>query len=100
MKTAVRAEVVDEAIDAYVEWREECLFLVDAYNRWSSEADRDRRLAFAAYRAALDREQQACSVYKSRCDRLTRELTPGRGPIGRLLRRRLQPRPAAWSSPG
>jgi hypothetical protein len=95
MKTAVRAEVIDEAIDAYVEWREECLFLVDAYQRWLSEADRDRRLAFAAYRAALDREQQASSVYESRCDRVARELISGRGPIARLRRRRHQPRPAA-----
>ncbi len=95
MKTAVRAEVIDELVDAYVEWREECLALAGAYERWSGEADRDRRLAFAAYRAALDREQQACSVYETRCNRAARELTCGRGAIARLRRRRRQPRPAA-----
>lgn len=95
MRTAVRTGLVDELVDAYVEWREECLVLAGAYERWSSEANRDRRLAFAAYRAALDREQQACSVYESRCNRVARELTSGRGPIARLRRRRRQPRPAA-----
>ena len=95
MKTAVRDEVVDEAIGAYVEWREESLALAGAYERWLHESARDRRLAFAAYRAALDREQQACSVYESRCDRIARELTSGRGRIARLRRRRRRPRPAA-----
>jgi hypothetical protein len=93
----VRPEELDRVLDAYVDWREECLALTGAYERWSSGADPDpdRHLAFAAYMAALDREQQACSVYENRCNRVARQLSSGPGPIARLWRRKRQPRPAA-----
>jgi hypothetical protein len=54
---------VDDAIDAYVDWREECQWVQSFYARWASsdcdEADR----AFSAYLAALDREERASRVY-------------------------------------
>jgi hypothetical protein len=83
MAAPVRPELIDELIDSYVEWREECLFLEDAYDLWASGSAEDRTLAFAAYRAALDREQQASSVYAARCNRIERE-------------RAAKPAPARW----
>jgi hypothetical protein len=50
-------------MEIYVDWREECVWLRDAYERWLSVPIEERDLAFAAYRAALDREEQASAVY-------------------------------------
>jgi hypothetical protein len=54
---------VDEAIDAYVDWGEECASVWDAYARWTSARVSDSPLAFCAYQAALDREARAAHVY-------------------------------------
>ncbi len=58
-----RSELIDELMETYVDWREECLSLWSAYQLWSSVPSPDRALAFAAYRAALDREEAACQAY-------------------------------------
>ena len=55
--------LVDEAVDAYVDWREERATVWDAYARWTSAPVPDSLLAFSAYRAALDREERAAHVY-------------------------------------
>jgi hypothetical protein len=55
--------MIDEAMDAYVEWREECLRVWDADRRWLSAERADAALAFRAYLAALDREERAAEVY-------------------------------------
>ena len=34
MKAAPRTEGMDEMVDAYVQWREECFALEGAYERW------------------------------------------------------------------
>jgi hypothetical protein len=62
--------MIDEAMDAYVDWREECIRVWDAYQRWRSAARADAALAFPAYVAALDREERASEVYA----RLMRQL--------------------------
>lgn len=62
--------LIDDLMETYVEWREECLSLAQAYDRWSSVAPAERDLAFAAYRAALDREEQASAVYSDYVDRV------------------------------
>jgi hypothetical protein len=49
----------DEFLDTYVCWREECELVAGAYESWRGATGTDRKLAFAAYRAALDREHQA-----------------------------------------
>lgn len=54
---------VDAMIETYVEWSEECAVLEGAYERWTSSEPPDRRLAYAAYRAALDREEKAAAAY-------------------------------------
>ena len=64
MASRLRSELVDELMDAYVDWREECNALRDAYDRWSTASPDERSLAFVAYSAALDRE--ASAVYAER----------------------------------
>ena len=65
MNTSSDNRLVDEAADAYVDWREECLAVWDAYGRWTGAPAVDARLAFAAYKAALEIEEQACAFYAS-----------------------------------
>lgn len=62
--------IVDEFIDSYVWWREECAAVRDAYERWASSSPPDRELAHAAYRAALDREESAARVQSGRAERV------------------------------
>ena len=67
--------LIDDLIEVYVDWLEECAALAQAYDGWASVAVADRDLAFAAYQAALDREQQASAVYSDRIDRVQREIS-------------------------
>jgi hypothetical protein len=70
-------QLVDEAIDAYVDWREESAAVWDAYERWAHAPRIDAAGAFSAYRAALDREECASHAY---ADQLAR-ITPGKRPV-------------------
>jgi hypothetical protein len=54
---------VDAFVESYVDWREECRALEAAYARWERAERPGRDLAFAAYRAALDREEKAAHVF-------------------------------------
>jgi hypothetical protein len=56
-------QTVDEAVLAYVEWREECTAVWDAYRRWARAPSADAAFAFGEYTSALDREQGAATVY-------------------------------------
>ena len=56
-------QIVDDAILAYVEWREECVEVWNAYGWWASGTPEDVERAHAAYGAALDREEAAAQVY-------------------------------------
>ena len=66
--------LIDEAIDRYVEWREECAAVYDAYSNWTNAPTEETELPFAAYSAALDREQSAATVYGRAVERLERSL--------------------------
>jgi hypothetical protein len=63
-------ELVDRMIEAYVDWREECVGVWGAYEWWSSAPIPDRPVAFSAYGAALEREEQASRVYADLINRL------------------------------
>jgi hypothetical protein len=63
MTQQVDKQLVDAATDAYVAWREECAGVWEAYERWTHADDIDVAGAFAAYRAALDREESASHAY-------------------------------------
>jgi hypothetical protein len=81
--------LIDCATDAFMDWREECLALEDAYRRWANADELDAGLAFAAYTAGLDREERASTHYEELVSRVDEALSTG-----------LMPKPAfATSSP-
>jgi hypothetical protein len=63
MMSQMERQLVDEAIEAYVDWREECAAVWDAFERWETTRGIDAATAFSAYRAALDREECAAHAY-------------------------------------
>jgi hypothetical protein len=62
--------LVDDAFDAYLEWREESAEVWHAYKRWNGAPAREARRKSWAYRAALEREEQAARVYGRLVSRL------------------------------
>jgi hypothetical protein len=61
---------VDEVIDAYVDWHDECRAVWDTYRRWTSAPVADAGLAFEGYSAALEREERAADVYAAQIRRV------------------------------
>jgi hypothetical protein len=68
----LNAAVGDALVDRYVDWREECSAVRVAYERWYQSDRRDSATAFAAYGAALDREERAGDAYAELVRRVTR----------------------------
>jgi hypothetical protein len=68
--TAVGRWAVDEMLESYVSWREECHGVRLAYQRWLECARTEGRLAYACYVAALDREERAARAYAHQVGRL------------------------------
>jgi hypothetical protein len=58
-----RRAVVDAAVAAYAQWREECDAVRTAYRTWTAASASAGWVAFEAYRAALDREEAAARKY-------------------------------------
>jgi hypothetical protein len=71
MNELIDKRLADDAVDAYVDWREERATVWDAYARWTSAPVPDSLLAFSAYRAALDREERAAHVYAELMTRMS-----------------------------
>jgi hypothetical protein len=63
VRTRIRPDLVDQLMDLYCDWREECAEVRSAYERFGSAPKCDRALAFAAFGAALDREGTASEAY-------------------------------------
>jgi hypothetical protein len=61
---ATQKRFVDELMDHYVGWREACAAVASAYDGYQRAERPDRRLAFSAYVAALDREAEAAAAYE------------------------------------
>ena len=59
----IRRDVVDRLIELYCDWRTVCAEVEAAYERFLDASPRDRAMAFAAYSAALDREQCTSEAY-------------------------------------
>ncbi|HEY2655236.1 MAG TPA: hypothetical protein VGI55_05565 [Solirubrobacteraceae bacterium] len=55
--------LLDDLLDAYVDWRESARAVADAYDRWSLTSGRERTPRFAAYAATLDQEQKTATAY-------------------------------------
>jgi hypothetical protein len=66
---------VDELLAAYITWREECQQVRSAYERTAVCHRDERGAAYAAYFAALDREEQAGHTYATRIGRISRTAT-------------------------
>ena len=58
-----RRRLVNEALAAYLEWREECSAVSLAYSRWASADASEASFSYAAYAAALEREERASELY-------------------------------------
>lgn len=53
----------DAFLESYVHWREASDAVRAAYELWRDAQQRERRLAYAAYRAALDREEHSALMF-------------------------------------
>ena len=67
---SLREQLIDEAFARYLDWLAESEAVSAAYRVWSRAARTDGALPFAAYRAALDREERAATVYHSVIDQV------------------------------
>ena len=67
---AALTPLVDELMDLYVSWLEECAAVTASYENWRASERRDNQLAFSAYLAALDREEHAASTYQGLVERI------------------------------
>jgi len=59
-----------EFAESWACWRDACDDLRRAYSSWKGCLTAERALAFANYRAALDREEHAARVYADSAERL------------------------------
>ncbi|MBV8990206.1 MAG: hypothetical protein JO372_16770 [Solirubrobacterales bacterium] len=63
MISAPEATLIDQLLEFYCVWRAECAAVHTTYEQFAAAAPSERTLAFAAYLAALDREESAAQVY-------------------------------------
>ena len=49
---------VDECFESWVAWRAACTTVEETYRSWLTATKAERPLAYARYRAALDREEE------------------------------------------
>jgi hypothetical protein len=63
MSQSMHHSVIDELLDAYLDWRQQSTDVQSAYRRWNDAPKADSALAYAAYKGALDREQRASECY-------------------------------------
>jgi len=68
----IRPDLIDAMMDLYCEWRTECKAVQAAYDGIGEAAPSDRAAAFAAYTAALDREESACRAYAAHVQMIMR----------------------------
>jgi hypothetical protein len=72
MRSFRRIALLDAAHAAYADWAEESAKVAQLYVRWSEATRGERDLAFAAYGAALEREERAAQVYADMVGMATR----------------------------
>jgi hypothetical protein len=72
-----REQLTDRAFQHYLEWRDETSTLEHAYETWVKAARPERPFAFAAYMAALDREEHAAGLYEAAMREAERLLASG-----------------------
>ena len=62
--------LTEDFLESYSRWRETCEDARLAYRRWAKSTPPQRALAFAAYRAALDREEVRAHLSSTSAERL------------------------------
>jgi hypothetical protein len=67
--SSARLKLVDELMDGYVSWREESASVAAMYDLWERAPRERRAIAYAAYVAALDREETAAAAYQELIER-------------------------------
>jgi hypothetical protein len=85
MNTLRRERLVDELVEAYIDWREMCVRANDAYGAWAGETGPRGRVAFELYTVALDAEERAAEVYAGlvrRADEVPWSEDPPDEPLG------------------
>jgi hypothetical protein len=70
--TALGRRAIDELLELYVSWREECGAVERCYEDWLGAGRGDDALAYAAYVAALDSEERAARIYADHVDLVRR----------------------------
>jgi len=86
MTPLIDRQLVDKAIEAYVDWREACIRLNDAYLVWSRQCGSNADVTFGGYTAALDHEERTAACYARVLERVSDVLG--------LADAYLEPRPA------
>jgi hypothetical protein len=66
---------INELVERYISWREASCAVRTAYQQWANSHRAERKLAYAGYLAALDREEQAARTYAGHVDRIRRLAT-------------------------
>jgi hypothetical protein len=63
MTALSRKRLIDKLVEAYVDWREACVRVDDAYRACARETGPWGAVAFGLYVATLDAEEQAADAY-------------------------------------
>src|ERR1700733_7102854 len=63
MTALSRKRLIDKLVEAYVDWREACVRVDDAYGACARETGPWGAVAFGLYLATLDAEEQAADAY-------------------------------------
>jgi hypothetical protein len=66
-----RDQLTDSLIVLYCDWRMRCKDVRTTYRRLDSAPKEERPLRFAAFHAALDREELAADAYAQQIERLS-----------------------------
>ena len=82
---SAREQLIDKAFARYLDWRAESDAAASAYEMWSAAPRTEGALRFAAYSAALDREEHAAIIYRSLVDRI--EIVSGEERLAGVPRR-------------
>jgi hypothetical protein len=91
MNRLTRKRLVDEMIDGYVDWRQTCHLVEDAYHSWSTAGRARAPVTFGLYSVALDREERAAEVYADLVQRVGHLVASSSGLAG-------EPLAPAWQS--
>jgi hypothetical protein len=71
MRNQLQKTAIDELLELYCEWREECATVQVAYESSCLAPPEDRALAHTAYLAALDREAAGARMYGEQISRVS-----------------------------